>query len=493
MSDNDGKEIVSSSFIIAVSSLCTAAVGVIKMKVVALILGPAGIGLIGFFQNLMAVITQVSSVGISNSGTREVARSITASEKDVQYLTRKSLFWLGLVLALLGGGGVLLIGSIYVSLVAESSLKIIEVLGLAAGVFFGVVAAPQGAILAGVRDIRSIAVVRIFSSLLSSFIGVGLIIFFKDGGIVPFVAAAPLVNFFFMWFFARKVKLGKEGFGRIKDFASNFMPLIKQGAGFMASGLFMAIGVLIVRIIYKDNIGVVELGFMQASWVVSATYLGLVFSSMGTNYFPKLSSLVGNRIKMQALINLQAEIAFLFAAPLIILMIGFSDLVISLLYTKDFAPAAEILAFQLVGDVLKLASWPLGFVLLASGMSKFYMYKGFVIVTVFVVSVYFLIPDTGFISVGLAYTAMYALNFIILIVVLALKFQFFYSLNVWGLFLYTVVSALALSMCSFYDWSAGVYIAAFLFVLALSYSVYRLNSIIDIVNRVKARLGMNYE
>lgn len=493
MPDNDGKEIVSSSFVMAVSSLFTAVVGVIKMKLVALLLGPAGIGLIGLFQNLMAVITQVSSVGISNSGTREVARSVTASEADVQYFTRKSLFWLGFFLALLGSGGVLLIGCIYISLVSESSVKILEVLGLATGVFFGVVAAPQGAILAGVRDIRSIATVRIFSSLLSSFFGVWLIFLFKEDGVVPFVVAAPLANFLFMWLLARKVQLGLEGAGSIKYFASNFMPLIKQGAGFMVSGLFMAVGVLVVRVIYKEKIGIEELGFMQASWVVSATYLGLVFSSMGTNYFPKLSGLISNKIKMQELVNLQAEIAFLFAAPLIIMIAGFSDLVISILYTKDFAPAAEILVFQLVGDVLKLASWPLGFVLLASGMSKFYMYKGFVIVAVFVVSVYSLIPKAGFLSVGFAYALMYALNFIILIFFLALKFKFLYSIKVWGLFLYTVTAVLVLSIFSFYDWPAGFYVSSVFFVFALTYSIYRLNSMIDIVNKVKARLGKKHE
>lgn len=493
MPNNDGKEIVSSSFVLAVSSLFTALVGVIKMKGVALLLGPAGIGLIGLFQNLMAVITQVSSVGISNSGTREVARSVTALEGDVQYLTRKSLFWLGVFLALLGAGGVLLIGCIYISLVAESSVKILEILGLATGVFFGVVAAPQGAILAGVRDIKSIATVRILSSLLSSFVGVGLIFLFKEDGVLPFVVAAPLANFLFMWLFARKVQLGLEGVGSIKYFASNFMPLIKQGAGFMLSGLFMAVGVLAVRVIYQDKIGVEGLGFMQASWVVSATYLGLVFSSMGTNYFPKLSGLVNNKIKMQGLINLQAEIAFLFAAPLIIMMVGFSDLIISMLYTKDFAPAAEILVFQLVGDVLKLASWPLGFVLLASGMSKFYMYKGFVIVAVFVVSAYCLIPKAGFLSVGFAYTLMYAINFIILTVFVALKFQLSYSIKVWGLFLYTITAVLVLSICSFYDWPSGVYISSVVFVFSLTYSIYRLNSMIDIVNKAKAMLEKNHE
>jgi PST family polysaccharide transporter len=91
---------------------------------------------------------------------------------------------------------------------------------------------------------------------------------------------------------------------------------------------------------------------------------------MGADYYPRLTGVIHDKTAATRLVNEQTEIALLLSAPVFIAMIGLAPWVIHLLYSSAFTPAVNVLRWQIMGDVLKVASWPLGFVILASGDGK---------------------------------------------------------------------------------------------------------------------------
>ena len=99
-------------------------------------------------------------------------------------------------------------------------------------------------------------------------------------------------------------------------------------------------------------------------------YIGFVLAAMGADYYPRLTAVIHDHKAATHLVNEQTEVALLLSAPVFIAMIGLTPWVIHLLYSSDFAPAVQVLRWQILGDVLKVASWPLGFVILAAGAGK---------------------------------------------------------------------------------------------------------------------------
>ena len=77
------------------------------------------------------------------------------------------------------------------------------------------------------------------------------------------------------------------------------------------------------------------------------------------------------------LINHQTEIALLLAGPVFLAMMALAPWVIRLLYTASFLPAVEVLRWQILSDVLKIAAWCLGFLFLALGDGKTFLWTKF--------------------------------------------------------------------------------------------------------------------
>ncbi|RYH67931.1 MAG: O-antigen translocase, partial [Alcaligenaceae bacterium] len=74
MSDQTSyREIVRSTVISGLALTANLATSVVRTKVAALILGPAGVGLIGIYGNLITVVSTIAALGMGNAGTRQIA------------------------------------------------------------------------------------------------------------------------------------------------------------------------------------------------------------------------------------------------------------------------------------------------------------------------------------------------------------------------------------------------------------------------------------
>jgi PST family polysaccharide transporter len=77
------------------------------------------------------------------------------------------------------------------------------------------------------------------------------------------------------------------------------------------------------------------------------------------------------------------------------------------LYSAEFAPAAEVLRLQIVGDVLKVAAWPLGFVVLARSDNLTHFLGELGWNALFAASLIALLPIVGLSAGGLSFALAY--------------------------------------------------------------------------------------
>jgi PST family polysaccharide transporter len=139
-----------------------------------------------------------------------------------------------------------------------------------------------------------------------------------------------------------------------------------------------------------------------------------VTTSFSVYYLPKLSEL-------KSAVHLRIEIvkAYKIITPIIaasLLMIYLlKDLVINILFTKEFYPMKELFFWQMLGDFFKILSWILAFVMVAKSMTKIYIITeiGFSILLVLVS--YYLIGINGTIGATQAYCINYFLYFVMMI------------------------------------------------------------------------------
>jgi len=164
---------------------------------------------------------------------------------------------------------------------------------------------------------------------------------------------------------------------------------------------------LLVRTLVQRELGSSALGQFQAAWTVSMTYLGFVLGAMGTDYYPRITAAIHDHDAVNRMVNEQTEVALLLAGPVLLAMLALAPWLIELLYSRAFADAVVLLRWQVLGDLLKIAAWPMGFIILAAGDGRTFMLTETFSMTVFVGLVWLGLPLIGLQATGFAFIGMY--------------------------------------------------------------------------------------
>ena len=401
------RQILRSTSIIGGASVINILVGLVRIKVAAVLLGPAGVGLIGLFTSLAGTASAVAGLGFGNVGTRQIAMAAGHNDAAALAAARRALFWGTLALAVLGAAVFWALRGVLAQRVLGDATLSAEVGWLALAVGLTVAAASQSALLNGMRRIGDLARVSVWSGLLSTVLGVGALLLWGRDGLIAFVLVGPLASFVLGHVYVARLPKVMAPRTPLPDLARQWGMLAKLGAAFMVAGLAGTLGQLLVRALVQRELGSDALGYFQAAATISMTYIGFVLGAMGTDYYPRLAAAIHDHAAVNRLVNEQTEVALLLAGPVFLAMIGLAPWVIELLYASSFHPAAQVLRWQVLGDVLKVCSWPLGFIILAAGDGRTFMLTESVAVAVFVLLTWVLLPFLGVVATGLAFVGMY--------------------------------------------------------------------------------------
>lgn len=404
---NSYQTILRSSSIIGGAQIVNIVSGILKMKAVALLLGPTGVGFIGLYVNMMQTASAVAALGLGTVGTRQIAAAKAEGGDIALGRVRRSLFWLTLLLALAGGLIFWLLSGWISRLFVLDSNDDKALRWLAFGVALTVGGGFYTALLTGMRHVADLALVSVTASAAAAVFGVAAIWLWGEHGILVLVVITPLATLAFGYIFVARLGSApgqSEGFAEI---ARQWPSMIRLGVPLMLSGLVTVFGQLAVRSLVQREIGPEGLGHFQAAWTIGMTYIGFVLGAMATDYYPRLSASIQDREATARLVNEQTEVALLLCAPVLLLMLGLAPWVIALLYSAEFHPAAEVLRWQILGDILKVMSWPLGFLLLARAAGKSFILAESLGIGAFVLVTWIGLPLIGLTATGVGFLAMY--------------------------------------------------------------------------------------
>lgn len=383
--------------------------GLLRMKLIAVLLGPAGVGLAGLLINLIQTGAALASLGLGSAGTRAIAEANGQNDAEAVERSRRALVWGVLILACLGALGFWLASAWIARLAFGDSARAAEVVWLAPGVGLAVAAGSQAALLTGLRRIGALAKITAASGVVSALFGVAAVWVLGADGVIVMVLIAPITSFV----------LGHLAVARLPrknvrltgaDLAAEWRSLLRLGIAFMLSGLVLTGGHLILRSLVQRDLGADALGHFQAAWTLSLTCMGLVIGAMGSDYYPRLTAALRDRHHAQRLVTQQTEVALLICAPVLLALSGLAPWVVPLLYSEAFSPSVDVLRWVLLGDLLKLLGWPMGFVILAAGQGRVLVVTQLAAVGMLVGAAWLLLPHLGVNATGLAALAMYTLH-----------------------------------------------------------------------------------
>lgn len=358
------RQILKSTGIIGGEQAVVVLTGIARSKILALLLGPAGLGIAGLYQSGLDIVRNATGFGIGFSAVRDVAES--AGSNDAGRISRtvfvlRRWVWatglLGMIVVLL------LAGRLSRYTFGDTKHTWAFVL-LSVTILLGSISAGQLALLQGLRRIAALAKANALGAILGLIAAIPLYLVFGIEGVVYAMVLASVIALAISWSYAAKVRIPASRLS-IKDTFKEGLRMARLGF-FMVLTLTLSTGMTyLLRLIIIRKMNLDGVGQFQAAWAISTIYLATILNAMGADYFPRISAVNSDDVQVNRLINEQTEITLLIASPLIIGMLCFSWLLIYTFYSTGFTAAITILEWQVLGTFVKIIVWPLGFVYLA--------------------------------------------------------------------------------------------------------------------------------
>jgi antigen flippase len=402
-------QIVKSSALVGGSSVLNIAIGIVRTKVMAVLLGPAGFGLFGLYGSIATLTQTLAGMGINSSGVRQIAEAAGSDNSEriaqIAVVLRRISILLGLL-----GAVLLVIFSRQVSVVTfGTTQRTASVCLLSLAVLFQLVSAGQGALIQGMRRIADLAKMNVISALSGLIISIPVVYFFREKGIVPSLVGVAATMILTSWWFSRKIRIQNSPMS-VSQVRHEAAALLKLGTAFMVSGLMVTGVAYIVRVILLQKVGFAATGIYQSAWVLGGLYVGFILQAMGADFYPRLSAVARDNKQCNRLVNEQALVGLLLAGPGVIATLTFAPLVIALFYSAKFGAAVGVLRWVCLGATLQVVTWPMGFIILAKARQDFFLLSEFVWAVIAVGLAWSCVASFGLNGAGIAFFLSYIVH-----------------------------------------------------------------------------------
>ncbi len=458
--------LVRSTFLIGGAQFTNVAVSILRLKVIAVLLGPAGIGLLGIYTNLLEALTVLAGLGMGTSGVRQIA----AIKDDVDALsqTRKVLtlsFWVQGLLALTIVW--LLRNRISIELFGDSS-KSTEIGYVGLGVFALMLSSTQSTLLQGLRRVTDLAWTTVFVAGLGTIVAISAVWFMREDGVIWALLSQPVIVAGVVFYFARRIPIQPNAQWH-PDAWRIWRSMVAVGATFMLAGLVSSLTLLIVRAVVTRRLGLDAAGHLAASWSISIQSVGFLMSAMAVDYYPRLAEVIDKPAGVSRLINAQTQLGLAVGGPILLLLIGLAPWVMLLLYSRDFTSTTSLVQWQTAGNLFKLASIPLSFALLAAARMRAYLSSEIAWNVAFFGLLYATLPGLGLDSAGPSFLISYVLTTGLLTMLARRHLQFRWErLTVYLLAAHAIAAGALLIICANFPITGAFLSVAISFVMGVA-------------------------
>lgn len=396
-----------STLLIGGGSVINMAIGLVRTKGVAVILGPSGIALYGILNQITEVVSAAFSLGLGTSGVRQIAASNAAGDsarvsRIVQTLKRTT--WI----TGLAAGACLVLLAVPITRLTFGEQGLVyrwAVALLALAVLFRALTTGQGCLVAGTRRVGIYLRISLVGSVASVLIAIPCVMLMGMGGVVWSVVGISLSGLVATWWLSRPVRVESTPCSA-SDSLSESRLLVVLGVPIMLAGVAGTIGPYFERVILLRHLGLEMMGQYQAAIGLAAVSATFVTSAMSADYYPKLVALAEKPADFDHEMNAQIEVALLLSAPLVVALAAFAEVWMRMFYSSEFIPGIDVLVVATIGIIGRVLSAPLRLALLAKHKGKTFLLIEVATTATGLAMIAALAPRLGLLGCAIAFSAL---------------------------------------------------------------------------------------
>lgn len=381
-------------------------------KAIAIFVGPQGLAIIGQFQNFSQLAMIVSQGGINNGIIKYAAEYPNDSVVFKKMLNTASLITISCSLFF---GFFIAIFCKYESIFFLNDIKYYYVF-----LIFGITLVFYSfntfflSILNGIQDVANLTKINIYQSIITLLISLLLIRYWGISGVLIALVTNQSVIFILLFIFFRKHWVFSWNFLRPIFDHLQFQKLLKFSLMSIVSAIITPLSLIIIRSDLQSLFGNIETGYWQAVWYISTMHLMVITTTLSVYFLPKLSSIHDNILLRKELLT-GFKLIFPFVVVTSISIFFLKDILVQILFTSEFTSIKKLLLIQLTGDIFKILSWLLSYLMIAKAMTTLFVLSEFLFVGFFIFLSYFLSRKLGLIGMSYAYLVNYIFYFIFLV------------------------------------------------------------------------------
>jgi len=355
------RDLLKAAFKTGSGTAISMALTVVSSKIMAVITGPAGIGLYSMLQQILQTTANIGSVG---GGTTALTQGVACKKDDVRNEFIRTVFWIFIAASLITAVALLIFAPWIApaTLGASDEASIGLVRWIALPLVFNVALFYLNGILNGFREIGRLAMVSAASGAANAIVSYPVSILVNTGYPIAFVGM--LTAQMSAQLAVALVRCHRQGYLR-PIWSQGLRPRIEKASAssffnlagtLLITGMFSTIVLLVIRSLIVQYDGLADAGIFNVAWLICMMYPMLALNSIGTYFFPTLSQLHDRQERTDLMRNV-FRLTTLLITPLLVLMITLKPLVIDVLYSDQFYASLDILRWMLIGVYLMSASW----------------------------------------------------------------------------------------------------------------------------------------
>ncbi len=397
-------------------------IGLVRNKLVALLLGPAGMGLVSLLNSTITFMSQATSLGISFSAVKHISEIFDSGDEErIAHYIKVVRTWC-LITALLGMLLCAMLGPVLSNYSFAWGDHTLEFILLAPVVGMLAITGGETAILKGARKLRALASIQVCSVFAALFISVPIYFFFGTKGIVPVLLLVALADMTFT--VMRSYHYYPLNLRGCRSSIGEGTPMVRLGVAFVLTGIMGSGAEMVIRSFLNVSAGLDFVGLYNAGYVLTVTYAGMVFTAMETDYFPRVSSVNGDIAATNLMVNRQIEVSLLIISPMLTFLVLALPVLMPLLYSHSFAPVVAMAQVAALSMYFKAMTLPIAYVTLARGDSVAYFLLETAYDALLVGLVIVGYNRWGLLGTGFALTASYILDLCMVYVYAHLRYRY---------------------------------------------------------------------
>lgn len=374
------KELFKITSLNSISVILKIIIGFVSSKVIAVFIGTSGMALVGNLRNFTASVEGIATLGFTNGIVKYVAQKEDNQEELKQFLSTVFIT-LFCVIAILSGLLYFLANYLNQEIFGSDFQYewIFKAFGLALPWYIASLVLVS--VINGFGEFKKVIYINIIGNVLGLLITIGLIFFYKTFGALLAVILSPSVLFFVTLFFIHK-KINLFQLISIKSFNFSVLkPMSEYSLMALISMIFGPMVYLAIRNSIIEDFDINQAGYWEAITRISNYYLLFLTTVLTVYFLPKLSKSTSNAETKKVIWSYYKGIIPVFLVGLIVVYL-LKNILIQILFTKEFLPISKLFFWQLLGDFFKALSTILALQFFAKKLTK-----AFIVAEIFSLSI----------------------------------------------------------------------------------------------------------